>query len=538
MSKDSDNEEFVVEKILGKRISFNRRVEYFVKWLGYPCEDNTWELEEDLQCKDLINAFNQIKVSPKSKDSASKSVLEKCSLEKPLHTAGKLNQVTEMVHDNSSDSDGGFDFANLQKVFLSSVKASKKKKEKKKPDSDEKIVDSTRDDEFAAPVRLDFSSDLDSSHQDETKFYPEDFDNDTDKDISSNAGETKNSDENTCKVDSQINIDDSSVTEIISNQSQDEEDKEETDEEDYDDSDYFIDDNGYLDEKSASNLLNESRVNTQIRLSDSSDEEWQRTIERGKLICSAKKKTKSRHEGTPSAVKIKVTDTAIIRTCEGKSSRSSSTSTNRLYQRLGIDFALDEPIPKKFFSSSCNKTLTRLFQSCNIEFFDGKLDCVTVSWSGRLTSSAGIFHGKRSTGEAYINLSYKILSRQPSLHLIETLLHEMIHAFLFITGTRDRNSHGPNFRRKMKQINQQTGFNVTVTHSYHDAVNALQIYVWRCDGICKSQAAFNYGFIKRPVNRPPDASSKFYSRHQTLCGGKYTQITAGEQYEFALSCIK
>ncbi|KFO82946.1 SprT-like domain-containing protein Spartan, partial [Buceros rhinoceros silvestris] len=143
---------------------------------------------------------------------------------------------------------------------------------------------------------------------------------------------------------------------------------------------------------------------------------------------------------------------------------------------------------------------------------------------------AGVCRYEGRGGMCSIRLSEPLLKLRPRKDLVETLLHEMIHALLFVTNNdKDRESHGPEFRKHMRRINRLTGANVTIYHSFHDEVDLYRQHWWRCNGPCQNRKPY-FGYVKRATNRAPSARDFWWVEHQETCGGTFTKVKEPEDF--------
>lgn len=134
-----------------------------------------------------------------------------------------------------------------------------------------------------------------------------------------------------------------------------------------------------------------------------------------------------------------------------------------------------------------------MFSAFNMKFFQNKLKCVELEWSKRMYQCAGICYQRRNGFgmSCTIRLSEPLLKLRPRKDIVQTLLHEMIHAYLFILNIREGNGgHGPNFKKIMEGINKIAGTNITVYHTFHDEVELYKTHWWRCNGICQHRKPF------------------------------------------------
>jgi hypothetical protein len=181
-----------------------------------------------------------------------------------------------------------------------------------------------------------------------------------------------------------------------------------------------------------------------------------------------------------------------------------------------------------------------LFSLYNTLYFRSLLlPRVEVSWSPRLTLCAGICELVRDpqNGNKYtrirLKLSEPLLKFRPRADVIDTLLHEAIHAYFFVTTSwrhsrgEDGTGHGEGFLLLSDAVNNHGGYSVSVFHTFHDEVDSYRTHVWECDGPCKTRAPF-FGLVKRSMNRAPGKGDSWWAGHVEACGGSFTKIAEPE----------
>ena len=221
---------------------------------------------------------------------------------------------------------------------------------------------------------------------------------------------------------------------------------------------------------------------------------------------------------------------------EGLKSNDEVTSLLPTHSQLSKKFNGDDKNPEysivapEWEDLDPNPDLHVLFMQYNQEFFYNKLMGCEVKWSPRMTLCAGVCSYQYRTGFCSIRLSLPLLKLRPRKDLVETLLHEMIHAYLFVTdGNDDHDGHGPAFHQHMRRINAKTGTSISVYHNFHDEVDSYRTHWWKCDGPCQHQRPF-YGIVKRSMNRAPGSYDRWWNEHQAKCGGTFIKIKEPENF--------
>ncbi|KAI8824269.1 SprT-like family-domain-containing protein [Fimicolochytrium jonesii] len=218
-----------------------------------------------------------------------------------------------------------------------------------------------------------------------------------------------------------------------------------------------------------------------------------------------------------------VTSRSVTKSGRATASSSKAPAAEANYKEyLQGEPLVSRPADQSHELTDPNPDLHGLFRAFNVAYFNCRLDAVEVRWSPKMTLCAGMCYFYPG-GYCSVRLSQPLLSLRPRSDFINTLLHEMIHAYLFVTGgNTDHDGHGPAFLGLAKKINDTAGTNITVFHKFHDEVNHHRKHIWRCTGPCREKPPF-FGYVRRSMNRKPQPADWWWADHQAKCGGTYVK---------------
>lgn len=156
------------------------------------------------------------------------------------------------------------------------------------------------------------------------------------------------------------------------------------------------------------------------------------------------------------------------------------------------------------------------FALYNRKYFYSSLANTSVEYSTRMTLCAGTCTLLPS--RIRIAISEPLLKLRPRSDLLSTLLHEMIHAYLFVTKGWDRegDGHGAVFMAHARRISKVEGVIITPYHTFLDEVDHYRRHHWECNQ-CNM-------LIKRAMNRTPASYDLFWGDHFQKCGGSFVKI--------------
>ncbi|MDE6272195.1 MAG: SprT-like domain-containing protein [Muribaculaceae bacterium] len=122
------------------------------------------------------------------------------------------------------------------------------------------------------------------------------------------------------------------------------------------------------------------------------------------------------------------------------------------------------------------------FEEFNALCFDGSLPPIELK-IGTARRALGSFRypvhfsplKQRGMGECSITISNRF---DMPVHVIEdTIIHEMIHYWVWLRRLDNEPSHGPSFRKKMNEINRLHNRKITIRHQSEDEISDSDIAI-------------------------------------------------------------
>ncbi|XP_063979926.1 DNA-dependent metalloprotease dvc-1-like [Diachasmimorpha longicaudata] len=159
------------------------------------------------------------------------------------------------------------------------------------------------------------------------------------------------------------------------------------------------------------------------------------------------------------------------------------------------------------------KNIREIFRQFNIRFFYSKVKHFTLRVSTKIKADLG----RTDLAKLEIVLAKVVLLENRKLW-IETLLHQMIHAYLWEIGVSNAKNggHDLEFMNEAARINREAICQVDAEHPTPNLPN-LQKYVY----VCKKCRLTVY----RRLRRQPNTGDIWFFAHRNECGGEFKLTT-------------
>lgn len=114
------------------------------------------------------------------------------------------------------------------------------------------------------------------------------------------------------------------------------------------------------------------------------------------------------------------------------------------------------------------------FDQFNLRYFDGSLPEIPIRLSHARTFLGAVrfLRHRNMWGREVLSDFILVISVHydlPESEVEDTIIHEMIHYYIYVNGIKDTSAHGKEFRKMMDDINRRDGRHISISHRREEA---------------------------------------------------------------------